>query len=1181
MATRRVSAPILSLAALWLCCFVAPAQGAYVKGATASETYYASLAATEAHAEFGPWYYAGPFDNTDGRGFAAVYAPEQGLDLRDTYEGKGGRTVRWQRGAAFRDGEVNSLNIFPDNDWIAVYLWRTITVSEARELPVLLGSDDGITVWLNGEQVLAHNVGRACMLGDERLSLSLRPGRNDLLLKVTQGAGPAGFAFAVDHGPDALLTRIARDFPGEVNALLVELDWIRQAMAPKPSPGAAMAPEDDAPGAVDGVKDGGTGFHTALEERPWWQVDLGSVQPLDHALLYNRNDAAERIAHVALLLSNDGEQWRQVWQNDGTVFHGADDGQPMRVDLAGQSARYVRLRQPGREFLHLDEVEVYGAADPSANLALGRPATQSSSSPWSTYAPLAKPSGDLTAERRRFREATAEALELARRTLAYVPSAPVDARARLDRLEEQIGVAGAEADWRDLYLQVRRLRREIILSHPLLSFDRMLLVKRGPTLYSHMVDQYEGRHAQPGDGLVLLEDWKAAPVATALLAGKLPRGAVGHPELSFDARRVVFNYCDTNVEPAEARRFFLYEYDLGSGSVRQLTGVPGVDPLQGWEGRETVLIEDFDPCYLPDGGIAFVSTRNQGFGRCHGGRYTPSYVLYRCDADGSNIRRLSFGEANEWNPSVLPDGRILYTRWDYINRHDTLLQSLWTTRPDGSAVAHYYANSTRNPCMTAQARAIPGSDLVACLATAHHSYSAGSIFLIDRRDGEDELAGVQRITPEVSFPETEGWPVGSYSDPWPLSRDLYLAAYDPNPLASQGKVAKPDAYGIYLVDALGGRELLYRDPGTCCFAPIPVQPRPTPPAIPSALVPGREDGTFVIQNVYECVEPLEPGSVRSVRVVRMHEQPTASVPERGAVSQEIVKSVVGTVPVNADGSVAFYAPAEAPLLFQLLDEDGMSVFGMRSQVYLQKGETMSCTGCHEPRGTPPSPGRYLSPVRPRPIEPSPGPRYPGGFSYARTVQPVLDRYCIGCHGLGHNALSLLGTPEGDYSQSYNALVSRSGWVKLAHRNEQTDISKPGDYGARAGKLAPFLLGHHREQARLDAASFTRIAEWLDLNGQYYGDYRFDRRERREPSAAGVAALRAHLAQSCNSCHAGLSDQPLAALTNTADPDQSRVLLAPLAATAGGWGQCAESWRDTAVEGYGQMRELVLGAVGAP
>jgi len=271
------------------------------------------------------------------------------------------------------------------------------------------------------------------------------------------------------------------------------------------------------------------------------------------------------------------------------------------------------------------------------------------------------------------------------------------------------------------------------------------------------------------------------------------------------------------------------------------------------------------------------------------------------------------------------------------------------------------------------------------------------------------------------------------------------------------------------------------------------------------------------------------------------------------------------------------------MLFQLLDENNLSLFGMRSQVYLQPGEVMSCAGCHEPRGVTPGPTRYARGLRPATLTPGPGPRYEGGFSFPRSVQPVLDRSCIRCHGLQRRAggLSLLGTPEGPFTQSYNALVGRPGWVALAHRNVQTDLSKPGDYGARAGKLAAFLLGPHRRQAPLDQEDFTRLAEWLDLNGQCYGDYSFERRERRAPSEEGVKALRAHLRQACANCHADLPDQPLAALVNVAQPDESRVLRAPLATTAGGWGQCRKLWGSTADPGYVALQERVLAATGTP
>ena len=1146
--------------------------GGYVKRATARETYEASLAAEGTGVKLGPWHYIGPFDHTDGKGFDAEYPPESGVDLAAEYEGKGGQALRWQRGDSFKDNEVNSLRIFGDDDWIAVYLYRTLDAPREQDLPVLFGSDDALTVWLNGERLLHHNVSRHCRLGDEKATLHLEPDRNELLLKICQGGGGSGFAFGLDEQEGTLLERIAADFPDEVNDLLVELDWLRQARAIRRAEGPGMRPEDDAPGGCDGIANGQAGFHTDLEAAPWWQVDLGETQLLGRAVLYNRESCAERNNVLIIQLSDDGESWRTAWQNDGTFFLGHKDGKPLTASLGGERARYVRLTLPGTNYLHLDEVEVYGP-DSATNLALSRPATQSTASNWSTYTPL--PAGDGAAT---FRAATLDALDLSHRTLEFVRRAggKPDVDASLADLSRRAAEAGPGADWQALYLDIRRLRRRIALSHPLLAFDDLLLVKRPPPLYSHMVDQYEGRHSRPGDGLVILSNWREAPQPKVLLEGKLPTGSVLHPDLSFDGGRVLFGFCDHTVEDLNARQFFIHEADLRTGELRQLTGVPGVDPLDRWEGRETVVIEDFDPCYLPGGGFVFVSTRNQAFGRCHGGRYTPAYVLYRADADGSNIRRLSYSEANEWDPSVLPNGSIIYTRWDYINRVNTFFQSLWTTLPDGAGVAHYYKNNTRNPCMTAEARSIPGSDSIVTTAMAHHSYTAGSLITVDRGRGEEGLEPVERITPDASFPETEGWPLGSYSNPWPLSKDLYLAAYSPDPLVSQGSVQRANAYGVYLVDTLGGRELLYRDPATSCFSPIPVQARPEPPVLASALEPDREDGTFLIQDVYRCVEPLEPGSVKRLRVVRIHEQPTAACARRGAVEHEVVKSVLGTVPVESDGSVAFTAPARMPLLFQLIDERNVSLFSMRSQVYLQPGETMSCIGCHEHRGTAPPEGYGLASASVREIDPPPGPRYEGGLSFPRTVQPVLDRYCIRCHGLEKREadLSLLGTHEGQFSESYNALVGRPGLVALAHVYQETDVSAMGDYGARGGQLASHLLTAHRERAPLDRGSFTRIAQWLDLNGQYYGDYAFEKPERREPSPESVQALRAHIQGACNACHAGMSDQPLAALANTAMPSESRVLLAPLSEASGGWGQCENAWPDSASESWAAMRNLV-------
>ncbi|MCP4376412.1 MAG: hypothetical protein GY794_09590, partial [bacterium] len=198
----------------------------------------------------------------------------------------------------------------------------------------------------------------------------------------------------------------------------------------------------------------------------------------------------------------------------------------------------------------------------------------------------------------------------------------------------------------------------------------------------------------------------------------------------------------------------MYEIGVDGNGLKQITGL-AADSLVRAEGRRTTLIEDWDPCYLPDGGIAFVSSRHQAHIRCqYGGRYFANFVLYRADGDGGNIRRISFNEACDWEPSLLDDGRLVYTRWDYVNRHFSYFQGLWVTRPDGAATKLVYKMSSRNPCMTAEPRLIPGSRKIVSTAMAHHGYTAGSIIVIDPEKGQEGLSPITRLTPEISFPET-------------------------------------------------------------------------------------------------------------------------------------------------------------------------------------------------------------------------------------------------------------------------------------------------------------------------------------------------------------------------------------------------------------------------------------------
>lgn len=786
----------------------------------------------------------------------------------------------------------------------------------------------------------------------------------------------------------------------------------------------------------------------------------------------------------------------------------------------------------------------------------------------------------------------------ARHTLALVEKAAPrpEFLQELDALDAHLDAArqSATTDWDAEVAACQALRRRIILSHPALDFAALLINKRPPPTFSHQCDQYLGRHSRPGPGLVVLRDWKSGkPKETPLLAGKLPEGTVTHPDLSFDAQRIAFAYCDHTVPKKEYQRFLLYEINVDGTGLHQLTGTPS-DELAGWQGRETILIEDFDPCYLPDGGIAFISTRCQSVGRCHHRRYNPSYLLHRMNGDGSGIRQLSFGEANEWDPSVLADGRLIFTRWDYINRHDTFFQSLWTTRPDGTGTAHFYGNYTRNPCMTAEARAIPGSRKIVSTAMAHHGYTAGSIITLDPRQGQDGPEPITRLTPDVPFPETEGFDIPrTYCTPWPLNEDLYLVAYSPYPLAHQGNYQEVNAFRICLIDRLGGRELIYEDPDMSCFAPIPIVPRPMPPVLPSMLpADAPNEGTVYVENANECSLPLPGGvRIREIRVSSIHGQPTPSVPHRGKVRQEIDKRIEGYASVDESGASSFRAPAGLPLQLQALDENGMAVMTMRSFIYLQPGESLSCVGCHEQRSSAPLRARRVDIPAPTALRPPAGPRYEGGFSFMKSVQPVLDRHCIACHGLKAKpagGLSLLGTqtefPIDGYpgwpqmihaTVSYDGLVNRPGMVHIAQRNEETATSKPDDYFARASKLAPFLLAGHCPALLKDPDGFRRIVEWLDLNVQYNGDYSWNRDEDRQPQSDGEKALRAFLAQRFGKDVAG---QPFAALVNVGLPEQSRALLGALAPAAGGWGQFTTPFASADDPGYRQLTTLIQQAI---
>ena len=796
----------------------------------------------------------------------------------------------------------------------------------------------------------------------------------------------------------------------------------------------------------------------------------------------------------------------------------------------------------------------------------------------------------------KFQAPAEKVLKLAAATLAFVEKTAKQPAlaAELKAMSARHASAKA-ADWGSIYMATRRLRRKILLSHPALDFEKILVNRNCPPLYSHNGDQHLGRHSRVGKGLTILTDWKTADVKVkpVLAEGKLPPGSVRNPDLHYDAERVAFAFCDHS-RPGQ-KRYFLYEAALDGSWVRQLTGTKR-DQFNTWDGRATVIIEDNDPCYLPDDEIVFISTRCQSFGRCHGGRYNPAWNLHRCDKNGDKITQLSFGNENEYEPAVLNDGRIVFTRWEYTNRHEMLFHMLWWCRPDGSNVSHFFGNDMLHPMMMVETAPMPGTHRVLTTAQGHHSYNTGTTVILDTNKGENTEDAITHITPETPYSESPGggWPKPHYSHPYAITQELFLVSRANHNVHSQGRTPPPADRGIYLIDTLGGRELLYEDPEIATFSPIVVRKRKRPPVMPSMVFPDSpKEGTVFLQNAYMTRNDpqgiIKPGMIKALRVIAIGVQPRAN---RTACSKfvpvEIPKKILGTVPVDSTGSAYFKAPSNVSLQVQTLDENGMAILTEKSLFYLQPGENRSCVGCHEPEGSSPiaTAMAKLRRLRPMALKPAAGPKYRGGLSFMRTVQPVLDRYCISCHGLGQargkdaakaNNINLIHDGA-TWPRSFNALValgdhkvglkSYMGGSKN-HQESDRNISRPRRFFAYRNKVSHMLVKNHGK-CNMDKDSYMRIIEWLDVNAQCYGDLFPNKLEERRIDPNAMKALRAYVKQLFGDKIAAREDR---ALINTAQIDESRILMAPLPATAGGWGQI-KGYTSKADPKYTKMAALV-------
>ncbi len=884
----------------------------------------------------------------------------------------------------------------------------------------------------------------------------------------------------------------------------IQQDWLAEAAVRGTGVQAAagIATSEDALGGCDGVKDGKWGFHTNVNASPsWWQVDLGKPATISRVEIYNRCETPDRTAKLQLLLSADGRTWTIAYRHDGSAFKGFTDKKPLVIALNRADARFVRVQIPAQTYLNLDEVEVY-SADGRTNLALGQPADQSSVSPWSVrkvkLAAAAYP--------------VAVAIDRGRKLAQDLPPT-VNVAPTIRILDEIERDLKAGKDQESLYLAARRAVRKLAMANPVLDFDSVLFVKRAPGVYSHMSDQYYSWWSRPGGGVYLLEKFKSDSPNLKCLTAQFPEGSFLSPDLSYDGKTVLFAYCrhhpgrtairnklDKESQPEDSF-YHVFEMNVDGTGVRQIT-----------RGR----YDDTFPRYLPSGEIVFLSTRRgqffqtgrqsalatmrqtlpDSFVRCGGDAYRPVsiYTLHVMDGDGGDMRAISAFESFEWDPTVATDGRIYYARWDYVDRDNMPYMKLWSTNPDGTNPQAVFGNFTRNPHCIFEARSIPNSRKLLCTASGHHSITAGSLVLLDPGLGvADGDAPLKRLSTEVCFPESEGWPSTYFNSPYPLSEKYYLCAWSNQPMTREGNTFPNNAMGIYLYDIHGNLELLHRDPDISSMFPLPLKPRPAPVNIASSVTwGGPQEGRFFLQNVYDGLGGVPAGSIRKLRIVGMpvKVQPNMNSPLLGVTRDDPGKCVLGEVPVEADGSAHFRVPSGVSVFFQAIDEQGRAVQTMRSLTYVQPGQTLSCIGCHERRSTAPAANPRAVALMREPSKLQLGPEGSWPLRFDKLVQPVMESHCVSCHSPGSTDAKA-ARYDLTAAKAYDSLLkygkpSLAEHVRNAYYAGKSVVHAGPSHTSPLLKLLTDEKGHYG--VKLDADAMQRLVVWMDTYAQKQGHF---------------------------------------------------------------------------------------------
>ncbi len=551
------------------------------------------------------------------------------------------------------------------------------------------------------------------------------------------------------------------------------------------------------------------------------------------------------------------------------------------------------------------------------------------------------------------------------------------------------------------------------------------------------------------EGRLCIWNFKTNELRTLLSASG---ATVRDPCVSYDGQKILFSY-----RPEGDGHFHLYEVYVDGSGMRQLT---------------SGSYDDIEPSYLPDGGIVFCSGRAQRWVNCW---LTQVATVYRCDADGGNIRMLSSNIEHDNTPWPLPDGRLLYMRWEYIDRSQVNYHHLWTMNPDGTQHSVFFGNKHPGGLFI-DGKPIPGSSDVIMIDSPGHGRieHAGHIARVSAKEGPDERRNLQRIS--------KG---GDYRDPWAFSNDLFMAARNRD---------------LILMNNAGTETVIYQLPAefkeALLHEPRPIMARPREPVFADKTDLSQPDGVFFLEDIYEGqqMKDVERGAVKKLMIMESLPKPinfTGGMDPLSYVGTFTLPRVLGTVPVEQDGSALFKVPALRALFFVALDQNGRCVKRMQSFTQLMPGEHQGCIGCHEERTrapTPYAPGRgIVKAMNRKPSEIDQSDRSFDVPDFPKHVQPVLNRNCVKCHNPDDRKGGVDLSPDHGpmFSMGYYHLAV---WGQITDgRNYAKSNYPPYTLGSGGSPLLKKLDGAHHD-VKVSAADLKAVALWLDSSAPYPGTY---------------------------------------------------------------------------------------------